>query len=125
MYSPILVLARYGVRMELYHLLERRAFATGPRPCSDRFARFLEGSLILAYRSRPQIVLDTVERWSGPLLLLGGGMIVVASIIHPQGSTSQFVLQSLWVPAHIFEYAGWTTILLGLVDRKSVVQGRR
>src|SRR5204862_3464401 len=42
-------------------------------------------------------------------------MIVVASIIHPQGSTSQFVLQSLWVPAHIFEYAGWTTILLGLV----------
>ena len=49
------------------------------------------------------------------MLLLGGGMIVVASIIHPQGSTSQFVQQSLWVPAHIFEYAGWTTILLGLV----------
>ena len=42
-------------------------------------------------------------------------MIVVASIIHPQGTTSQFVQQSLWVPAHIFEYAGWTTILLGLV----------
>src|SRR5436189_58188 len=42
-------------------------------------------------------------------------MIVVASIIHPQGSTSQFVQQSFWVPAHIFEYAGWTTILLGLV----------
>ena len=42
-------------------------------------------------------------------------MIVVASVIHPQGSTSQFVQQSLWVPAHIFEYAGWTTILLGLV----------
>ena len=42
-------------------------------------------------------------------------MIVVASIIHPQGSTSQFVLQSLWVPAHILEYAGWTTILMGLV----------
>ena len=59
--------------------------------------------------------MDTVERWSGPLLLLGGGMIVVASIIHPQGTTSQFVQQSLWVPAHIFEYAGWTTILLGLV----------
>ena len=49
------------------------------------------------------------------MLLLGGGMIVVASIIHPQGTTSQFVLQSLWVPAHIFEFAGWTTILLGLV----------
>ena len=49
------------------------------------------------------------------MLLLGGGMIVVASIIHPQGSSSQFVQQSLWVPAHIFEYAGWTTILLGLV----------
>jgi len=49
------------------------------------------------------------------LLLLGGGMIVVASIIHPQGTASQFVQQSLWVPAHIFEYAGWTTILLGLV----------
>src|SRR5438093_13670869 len=63
----------------------------------------------------PKIALDAVERWSGPLLLLGGGMIVVASFIHPQGSTSQFVLQSLWVPAHIFEYAGWTTILLGLV----------
>src|SRR2546422_11708511 len=59
--------------------------------------------------------LDTVERWSGPLLLLGGGMIVVASIIHRQGAGSQFVQQSLWVPAHIFEYAGWTTILLGLV----------
>src|SRR5438552_11137324 len=42
-------------------------------------------------------------------------MIVVASIIHPQGTASQFVQQSLWVPAHIFEYAGWTTILLGLV----------
>ncbi len=59
--------------------------------------------------------MDTVERWSGPLLLLGGGMIVVASIIHPQGTTSQFVQQSLWVPAHIFEFAGWMTILLGLV----------
>src|SRR5207249_979287 len=63
----------------------------------------------------PRDSLDTVERWSGPLLLLGGGMIVIASIIHPQGTTSQFVQQSLWVPAHIFEYAGWTTILLGLV----------
>src|SRR5256712_7772454 len=59
--------------------------------------------------------LDTVERWSGPLRLLGGGMIGGTSIIHPQGSTSQFVQQSLWVPAHIFEYAGWATILLGLV----------
>ena len=87
----------------------------GPRPCSDRFGRFLEGSLILAYKSCRRDSLDTVERWSGPLLLLGGGMIVVASIIHPQGTTSQFVLQSLWVPAHIFEFAGWTTILLGLV----------
>src|SRR5207245_5813235 len=63
----------------------------------------------------PRDSLDTVERWSGPLLLLGGGMIVVASIIHPQGTASQFVQQSLWVPAHIFEYAGWTTMLLGLV----------
>ena len=54
-------------------------------------------------------------------------MIVVASIIHPQGSTSQFVQQSLWVPAHIFEYAGWTTILLGLVgwySRYSTSLGR-
>ncbi len=49
------------------------------------------------------------------MLLLGGALYVVASIIHPQGGTSQFVLQSLWVPAHIFEYAGVMTILLGLV----------
>ena len=94
---------------------ERRAFATGPRPCLDRRVRFLEGSLILAYRSCPEIVLDIVERWSGPLLLIGGGMIVVTSIIHPQGTGSQFVLQSLWMPVHIIEYFAWMIILLGFV----------
>jgi len=42
-------------------------------------------------------------------------MEVVASIIHPQGTTSQFVLQSLWVPVHVIEYVAWMIILLGLV----------
>jgi hypothetical protein len=59
--------------------------------------------------------LDTIERWSGPLLLLGGALYVVAAIIHPQGAGSQFVQQSLWVPAHIIEYVAIMTILLGLV----------
>src|SRR5438093_5275274 len=63
----------------------------------------------------PRDSLDTFEGCGRPLLVLGGGMLVVASIMHPQGGGSQFVRQSLWVPAHIFEYAGWTTMLLGLV----------
>ncbi len=46
---------RYGVRMKLCHLWERRAFATGPRPCSDRLVRFLDESLMLAYRSCPEL----------------------------------------------------------------------
>ncbi len=59
--------------------------------------------------------MDAVERWSGPLLLLGGALYVVASIIHPQGNTSQFVQQSLWVPAHLIEYIASMGVLLGLV----------
>ena len=42
-------------------------------------------------------------------------MVVLASVIHPQGSTSQFVQQSLWVPAHLIEYVAFMIILLGLV----------
>ncbi len=63
----------------------------------------------------PEIALDTVERWSGPLLLFGGALYVVAPIIHPQGTTSQFIQQPLWVPAHLVEYVASMSILLGLV----------
>jgi hypothetical protein len=59
--------------------------------------------------------LDAVERWSGQLLLLGGTLIVIASIIHPQGGTSQFLQQPLWVPAHLLEYVAFMSVLLGLV----------
>src|SRR5437879_4676024 len=38
------------------------------------------------------------------------------SVYHtPSRDYIQFVQQSLCVPAHVFEYAGWTTILLGFV----------
>ncbi len=59
--------------------------------------------------------MDTVERWTGPLLLVGGAMYVVASLIHPYGNTSRNVLEPLWVPAHVVEYVAITAILLGLV----------
>ncbi len=59
--------------------------------------------------------MDTVERWTGPLLLVGGAMYVVAEVIHPRGSTSLYVLEPLWVPAHLIEYVALTTILLGFV----------
>src|SRR6266567_8071083 len=84
-------------------------------PCSDRLVRFFEGSLILAYRSCPEIAWIPLRDGAGHCSCSAEGMIVVASIIHPQGAGSQFVQQSLWVPAHIFEYVGWMTILLGLV----------
>ena len=59
--------------------------------------------------------MGSVERWTGPLLLVGGAMYVVAEVIHPRGSTSLYVLEPLWVPAHIIEYLALTIILLGFV----------
>lgn len=59
--------------------------------------------------------MGSIERWTGPLLLVGGAMYVVAEVIHPRGSTSLYVLEPLWVPAHIIEYLALTIILLGFV----------
>ena len=59
--------------------------------------------------------LDLVERWSGPLLLVGGALVIIASTLHPQGTASQFLLQPLWVPVHILEFFAFMSILLGLV----------
>jgi len=39
----------------------------------------------------------------------------VAEVIHPRGGTSLYVLEPLWVPAHLIEYLALTTILLGFV----------
>ncbi len=39
----------------------------------------------------------------------------MAEVVHPRGSTSLYVLEPLWVPAHLIEYLALTTILLGFV----------
>ena len=49
------------------------------------------------------------------MLLVGGALYVVAEVVHPRGSTSLYVLEPLWVPAHLIEYVALTIILFGFV----------
>ncbi len=54
-------------------------------------------------------------RWSGLVLILGAGILVISAIIHPLGETGSFVLSPLWVPAHLLGSIGIQLILFGLI----------
>ena len=54
-------------------------------------------------------------RWSGLVLILGLALLVISAVIHPLGESGSFVLQPLWVPAHLFGSLGAQLILFGFI----------
>jgi hypothetical protein len=54
-------------------------------------------------------------RWSGLVLILGLVLLVISSIIHPLGESGSFVLQPLWVPAHLLGSLGIQLMIFGFI----------
>lgn len=67
---------------------------------------------------------QTLARWSGPALMLGGLLLAIHYLTHPLGETPQFILNGIWMPAHFIGAVAWVLILLGLAGFYSQYSGK-
>src|SRR2546426_9052399 len=59
------------------------------------------------------MALQSLARWSGPTLMLGGLLLSIHYFTHPLGETPQFIRSAIWAPAHFIGAVAWVLILLG------------
>ncbi|TMI08279.1 hypothetical protein E6H34_05455 [Candidatus Bathyarchaeota archaeon] len=70
------------------------------------------------------MALQTLARWSGPTLMLGGLLLAIHYLTHPLGETPQFIQSGIWAPAHFVGAVAWVLILLGSVGFYSQYSGK-
>ncbi|HEV2120453.1 MAG TPA: hypothetical protein VGS11_10175 [Candidatus Bathyarchaeia archaeon] len=70
------------------------------------------------------MALPSLTRWSGPTLMLGGLLLAIHYLAHPLGETPQFILNSIWAPAHFVGAVAWVLILLGTAGFYSQYSGK-
>jgi hypothetical protein len=70
------------------------------------------------------MALQSLARWSGPALMLGGFLLAVHYLTHPLGETPQFIQSGIWVPAHFVGAIAWVLILLGSAGFYSQYSGK-
>src|SRR5207245_9329980 len=67
---------------------------------------------------------QSLARWSGPTLMIGGLLLAIHYLTHPLGETPQFILSDIWAPVHFVGAVAWVLILLGLVGFYSQYSGK-
>jgi hypothetical protein len=70
------------------------------------------------------MALQSLARWSGPTLMLGGLLLAIHYLTHPLGETPQFILSGIWEPAHFIGAVAWVLILLGTAGFYSQYSGK-
>jgi hypothetical protein len=70
------------------------------------------------------MALQSLARWSGPTLMLGGALLAIHYLTHPLGETPQFILSGIWEPAHFIGAVAWVLILLGTAGFYSQYSGK-
>src|SRR2546428_9263851 len=70
------------------------------------------------------MALQSLARWSGPTLMLGGLLLSIHYFTHPLGETPQFIRSAIWAPAHFIGAVAWVLILLGSAGVSSQYYGQ-
>src|SRR2546427_10261475 len=70
------------------------------------------------------MALQSLARWSGPTLMLGGLLLSIHYFTHPLGETPQFIRSAIWAPAHFIGAVAWVLILLGSAGFYSQYYGK-
>src|SRR5437867_12819169 len=70
------------------------------------------------------MALQSLARWSGPTLMLGGLLLSTHYLTHPLGETPQFIRSAIWASAHFIGAVAWVLILLGSAGFYSQYSGK-
>jgi dipeptide/tripeptide permease len=70
------------------------------------------------------MALQSLARWSGPTLMLGGLLLAIHYLTHPLGETPQYILSGIWEPTHFIGAVAWVLILVGTAGFYSQYSGK-